>query len=236
MYEIEFQYQKKEEDGELSDVETAKVKIGKPDEEVNLGSVAATIFGRFARRNTIVTDVKIFEFKRKQIAFRETDEGLVISGRKFRFDNCLNVEAEIPVVETGPKVFPHENLKKPVQSTPSAPAPSAPTPKPVKYEVFDPQDELMSIAQEQKIPLTPGKKYPVLVEKAAGNVTDGILYEVVDDKGNKRVISERYFRPQPAPLIGDFVEDQSHVLGDTGKEPNLSFQNAGREDMPAIRK
>jgi len=42
---------------------------------------------QFARRNILVQDVKIFEYVRKEVAFKEEEDGIRIKNKRFRFDD-----------------------------------------------------------------------------------------------------------------------------------------------------
>ena len=89
MYEIIFKYHEMGENGEFNKEETKekKVKIGTVDEDVPLEQVAGKIIAQLARKKITVAEVKIFEYTKKEIGFKEGDEFIKIGKRKFSFDD-----------------------------------------------------------------------------------------------------------------------------------------------------
>lgn len=263
-YEIIFTYRDKDEEAE-AEAQIATVKVGKIGDEVSLDAVAGTIFARFARRTIIVDEVEIYEYAKKKVAFRETDEGLVIRGKKFPYDAALTITAQeneqentiqklLDTLQANPALKDALTQQKPLHQPARTIAPATPTAvnvinnnarvetqqpsePPMRVEVFAPDPDLMVIAKEQKIPLTPGTGYPIYGETKGKTVMDGMLYEVVDDNGYKRRVSDRFFVMMTPRLSGEgqYLEDQSKILGDTNQEPQLAFQGESTGNMPNIR-
>ena len=267
-YEIVFTY--REIDDEDAEERTATVKVGKIGEDASLEAVAGTIFARFARRTIIVDEVEVYEYVKKKVAFRETDEGLVIRGKKFPYDAALTITAQedeqentiqqfqklLDILQANPTLKDALTEQKPLHQAARVPAPTpapeataippaqtpaptqAPTPptQPMRVETFDPDPDLMPLVKEQGIPLTPGKSYAIYSEVKGNTVYDGMLYEVVDDTGARRRVSDRFFVMQTKLMgEGQFIEDQSNILGASEEEPQLAFQGETTGNMPDLR-
>ena len=89
-YEIIFSYRQASdtEKGVYEDeIKSKKVKIGSSEDNLGLEAAAGRIFAQFARRNILVTEVEIWEYSKKKLSFKETDDGFLIKNRKFRFDD-----------------------------------------------------------------------------------------------------------------------------------------------------
>lgn len=179
-YEIVYYYHEEVERGEYDKEETKEntVIVGDPYEDVELDVLAGKVMALLARRNILVTNLEISEFKRKSISFRETNDGIVIKNRKFKFDDGSTLKGESieqadPVeqlkalLDANPdlinslglagvtKSFPHETSQK-TTSRKSPPQTTAPNSKgkaqfknaPLRYEVFDPVID--GLAQDAK--------------------------------------------------------------------------------------
>ena len=96
MYEIIFKYHELGEDGTFNKEETKekKVKIGALDDEVPLEQVAGKIIAQLARKKIDVVEVKIFEYTKKELNFKEIDDGFKIGKRKFSFEDGALITAD----------------------------------------------------------------------------------------------------------------------------------------------
>lgn len=89
-YELVFHFQEVDKnlppEEQVTEHKTKVVKIGNPNEEIGLEVVAGKIMAQLARRTILVTNVEIFEYTKKSLSYKETDDGILIKGRKFSFD------------------------------------------------------------------------------------------------------------------------------------------------------
>lgn len=195
-YEITFSYHEKGEDGKF-DMDTTKTftkKLGTKTDDVPLEKVAATILGQLAKRSIYISNVKVEEFVRREVSFKETDSGIMIKGRKFHFDK-LDGELDLACsAEECPSFQPQQRqqnfeqisapvsdaIEKPLIDMATGkmiePMPSMPQnlgPKvpprdpnvPIRHEVFRPCREDYMETQRQGIKLSMGKTYPIFSEK-----------------------------------------------------------------------
>lgn len=87
-FELIFHYKEEIERGVYSEEEKTKtIKIGTPNDEIPLETVAGKIFAQLARRNILVVDVEIYEFIKKKLSYKEVPEGIVIKNKRFSFDD-----------------------------------------------------------------------------------------------------------------------------------------------------
>lgn len=236
-YEIVYHFRKKLGPGEYSEeVTTESIIVGEPDQITSLGTAANKIFAKLARPNISVDDVEVYEFTKKKLSFRFADDGIVISNKKFKFDDGPEQEPPscdltttpdepdspdiaqqlLALLKSNPQVI--QQIQNPDSPLPVA-APKLPQKKPVsnrpkpplRFETYDPVDSAMhnDLFSTGK-PFTVGKTYPILEEKMAGH---GILYSTVDDKGKPQWISDKYFNLIPA-------EDTEHSENDDFFRPD----------------
>ena len=309
-YEIQFSYRDLvvneegvTERGVYGDVVlTKKMKIGTSEDNLGLEHAAARIFSQFARRNILVTGVEIWEYSKKKLLFKETEDGFAIRGRKFRFDDgpalpptedVVDEQQIIDAVRANPSLLAQLTGKRVQQMAPLAPMVSLTVPgsspimveqtsqalpfadpnmspqqrmkqleqaatlrqgqnvslmptasqphqtaRVLRWEVYDPDPVLIPLAKQHGLVFTPKKRYPIYGEKTGKNATDGMIYITIDDSGQQRNISDRYFVGPQATLLGEgeFIEDASNVVGGGGPEPQLSFSGHTDESMPSLRR
>jgi hypothetical protein len=65
-----------------------------------------------------------------------------------------------------------------------------------------------------------------------------MIFTTIDDTGQQKSISDRYFIGPQARLEGEgeFIEDATGVVGGDGPEPRLMFESEREDNMPAIRR
>jgi hypothetical protein len=261
MYEIIFKYNEMREDGEfdIEETKTKVIKIGNSiDEEVPLEQVAGKIMAQLARKKISVVEVRIFEYTKKELTFREEDDGFKIGRKKFSFeDGALigNVKEDEPSeqdkllallksnpqlldqlsadrrqvgLEPQPKLVTASQSKNAVTSQPNIDVPQ-------RYEVFDPEvapegsTACLEFIKRRNWKFTSGKRYPIFQEKMGPG---GLLYSTVDDAGVRLDVSSLYFVPPNKGLTGTFIEDAQGSIGPVGPEPKLMYQS---NQMPNLR-
>lgn len=232
MYEIIYHYYERNQDGPGYDVThpvQMKRKVGTLDEETPAEKLAGSIIAQLARRDVMISDVEVYEFTRKRVAFKETKGGIVVGNRKYSFDQC-----DLGFSEDTPAELALPAPSKPTPAPQSAPLPQVDTAaarggnvgdllyfqknRPIREEMFAPKDKaLVAIAKSRKLPFTVGKVYQIYEEKpAAGGVHAGMSYTVKDDTGNRYVLSDKYFDMVPRLFGGDaFNEDAFTLQGPT---------------------
>jgi hypothetical protein len=112
---VEYKYHQATAPGEYNREETltSDIKVGSPYEEIGLEVLAGRLMALMARRNIMVVGVEAFEIIKKPLVFKETDEGIILKNKKFKFDDGPAIAASEQWEETG----------GPVVEAPVAPAP-----------------------------------------------------------------------------------------------------------------
>ena len=117
-YEVTYHYRTQTEDGEWSEETKQKTaKIGSPYDEVPIDALAGKIIAQLARRNILLEDVEIFEFTKKQLKFRQDDEGIFIGRRKFTYDDGPALGDQGVVESRGDEA---SSIAEPTNGTPQA--------------------------------------------------------------------------------------------------------------------
>jgi len=230
-YECILHYHEEVTKGEYNkeELKTKSIKIGSPYDDISLEILAGKIMAQLARRNMLVVDVEIFEFAKKKISYKETEDGILIKNKKFGFDddqiisNSLNVSSTVEEITPQPIANVVEN-KPPVRIIEAA---SNKKTRPIRYEIFNPiEPYFINIYKNKKMPFTLNKKYPIFSESPAGlDVLSGINYLTEDDNGLKTTVNDKFFVPvvnlsgfedvndqQDIRLSGNFIEDQNMVI------------------------
>ena len=87
-YELIFHYKEAESPGVYKDeIKNKSYKIGKVTEDVGLDVLAGKILAQLARRSILIVDVEIYEYAKKKLNYRETNDGIVLKNKKFSFDS-----------------------------------------------------------------------------------------------------------------------------------------------------
>ncbi len=235
---INYKFYKEISKGEYdkSDVQSNSIKVGNHDEDVSLDVLAGKVMALMARRNVLVIDVEIFEFTKKQLTFKETEDGITIKNKKFKFDDGSSIsvsgESVESVVLIEKKEIKQQNISVPsVLVTPAEPAPPAPVvPKAkqdvaLRNEIFDPEiKELVVETKKRGMAFTLGKSYPIFSEKIAPVRDAGMMYTTMDDNGKKHSVTSRLFR------IGGFDPNE------TRQDMRVSYSGGGGDNMPTLRR
>ena len=212
----------------MENIHDMEKKVGKAYDDTSYEKLAAAIFGQFARRDIMVTDVSITEFVKKEISFRETKNGICIKNKKYLFDGT----AEIEFVEQQPVPppvahNPQHNYAPPVahNAVPVAAvaAQNGATldpflgKKPLRHEVFEPDDVLATDARRRGLKFTRGNKYPIYEEKQdRRGILYGMIYVTKDDVGQKQMMSDRLFVFKQDLVGGSQFDDRQGIELDYG--------------------
>jgi hypothetical protein len=194
-YQIEYIFHPEASKGEYDRTTTqnSSVTVGSPYEEVSLEVLAGKVMALMARRNILVISVEIFEMVKKQLTFKEVEDGIIIKNKKFKFDDG-------PAVQTGEEIkeSPQQQLQALLAANPGLAGLMNPTPvpspaqistqlaiktptvaintppaipagvSPIRYEFYRPDDPFWENYAKQSIKeyaFTMGKRYPILSEK-----------------------------------------------------------------------
>lgn len=225
-FEITYKFYEKAENGyDVENIHEMKKKVGKAYDDTSYERLAATIMGQFARRDIMVIDVEITEFVKKQISFRETKNGICIKNKKYLFDGTdIEIQAVVEA-EAAPAVAamqeadaenrnppPHRNSHL-VETAISI----AKNKKPIRYEVFEPEQVMAVDAKKRGLKFTRGNKYPIYEEKQdRRGIMYGMLYTTIDDAGLKQILSDRLFVFKQDLVGGSQFDDKSSVGLDYG--------------------
>lgn len=236
-FEVTYFYHERNEDGKGYNLESRKElkkKIGTPYEELPLEQLASVVMSQLARRDIMVVDVEIYEYTKKQLSFKESNDGsgIIIKNKKFTLDKGAALIAQDLQEDIPSGLQPHEMMaRQPHERTavalpPNEMANRASNMGRIKtWMVFDPEIPLVMEAKQRGLKYTVGKKYPVyqLQEHPMG-ITNGNVLTTVDDAGNQQVVSDKYFIPGVIKLVGD--EDGAFSKPSaSARDPKLSYQN-----------
>ena len=226
-FEITYKFCKRDSEGNYNKEErdSRTVRVGDAYDEVPLGQVVSKIVSLYAKRNIFVFDLDVFEFTKKQISFREAEdgEGIVIKNKKFKFDDQIDsnfVEVDAEVQEEVKKV------DKELKLTP-APAKESGKNQVLRYEYYSPEKELIQHYKDETWKFVVNKKYPILEEKVKNQI---FYYTVIDENGKKVFVPSLFFLPTLN------VIDTNLVNQDTSNMPNLRYDNVENVPMVDLRR
>lgn len=259
-YEIIYHYKESLGGGEYSEeVKEKTVKVGNANDDIPLEAAAAKVMAQLARRNILITDVEIYEFTKKKLSYKETDDGIVIKNKKFRFDDgpvCVGTsdeESELAELLENPdmksrllSLLQQSNgiASAPTHTSTAIARPQNPAQalalsgrRPKRMEIFDPDPRNHAIAQSRGLRFTVGKAYPVLEERQKGvppvTTTD---YVTIDDRGRETTVAAEYFVVKTAGLRYDgLVDDGRAPSGDIDLWGNTNVVG-NLDDMPDLRR
>lgn len=239
-YELTFHYHEEISKGEY-DRETTKtknVKIGSPTDDIPMEAVASRIMAQLARRNILVVDVDIFEYTKKKLSYKETEDGILIKNKKYSFDDGVNLscitvdEEEAPVnnavgqlmnnqqglqqllaaLLAGNQNIISDMAKAPAKDSKPNLAVAAPV-KALRHEIFDPfEKSLIEDSRRRGMMFTVGKKYPIINERAdQRGIQFGMIYTTIDDTGKRYNLNDKFFTPQVGLQFGDQIEEEAFI-------------------------
>lgn len=225
-----YSYDKEKKDYNREEELNGILKVGEFNEDITIEELASKVIALMARRNIFVREINIFEFAKKQISYKESDDGITIKNRKFRFDESV-LTSNLEVVEDSSN---NMQLVKKENKLPKTTNPSEKSP--IRYEIYSPENKFFVERESKrnggKIFFTLNKKYPVFEEKipSLGSGIPEVLYVVVDDKGDYVTVSDKLF--VPIPKMENFSVENNESNGLTDKGLAGSFENV---DMPNLR-
>lgn len=219
------------------EIKEKMVRVGKAYEELPIEAVAAKIMAQLARRSILVVDVEIYEFTKKKISYKETDDGIIIKNKKFKFDDGPMISSSCEDEEEIQKLLENPGLLNQLKTllgnaVPSqrsetlatsnnaysaVPAGTRPTmihngQRASRYEIYDPEPPVHERARVRGMKFTKGKKYPIFKEKAVGM---SVVYSTIDDDGRQVEASAEYF---VSPTTGRLSFD-----GANNDDPNANI-------------
>jgi hypothetical protein len=247
MFEVTYFYHERKPDGGYNTDEKKELKkrVGTPTEEVPLEKLAGSIMAQLARRNIWIVDVQIFEYSKRQISFREANDGtgVLIKGKKFslekgaaviaeELEEMSNEEAECGENEVTPQQVQALARRQILPQGPKlgganlAPPPPVNPNRVLSYLVFEPDCHAHE-AKKLGLRLTVGSKYPVhrtrFDEKKALTV-----YSITDDAKKVVDVDERFFVPLGRLVGDDEVEGGFSQPVSQNPRPTLLFENEMR--------
>lgn len=246
-YEVIYHYHEEISKGEYNreETKTKTAKIGSPYDDIPLEAVAGKIMAQLARRNILVVDVEIYEYTKKKLNYRESEDGVIIKNKKFKFDDgpvCIDgnsVDSDDPEEQlrkllADPRVAAALEGKGLIPSTTTTanrvPPEIGNRPrKPLRYEVFSPDPVLAMDAKRRGLAFTVGKKYPIYSEKIAPVLAAGMIYETEDDNNRPQRLSDKFFVLE-AKGLDEFNEAPSQTATD-----GLDWSGAMNEQIVDIR-
>lgn len=228
------------------DIEDKKIKVGKPTDETSIEELAGRIMSLYANRSLDIVDVKIEEYTKKTLSFKQVNDGILIKNRKFKYgygpaltstsvyeeeqapevfysqnNNFLKIEKsnDVPIAPA----IPPKNISKDILSNEKGRLPHEVLRKAIKHEVFNPDTELESEAKTMNF--IKGKKYPIFEEK---NLNNKIFYLVEDENGKTLQVFHDFFTPEVK------LTNQSNITKPPEKI-NLSYGKPSHSDQIVLR-
>lgn len=225
-FELTYSYYAKNDKGyDMENVHELKKRLGKSYDDTSYEKLASTIMGQFARRDIMVFDVKITEFIKKKVSFRETKNGIVIKNKKYVFDGSEIELQSIPEqIDESPSPVNHHNKVNINHLNGSD------NKRPLRHETFDPHKDFVHYVKEKNLKFTIGNKYPIYKEKEdPRGVLFGMLYTTIDDEGNKQILNDKFFVFK-SDLIGGNQFDSNNSV-------DLNYGSGAEQelDMPKLR-
>lgn len=163
-FEVSFVYYDKLEEGGYDTLQEKVItkRYGKGFEEVSHEKLASNIIAQLSRRDIWITDVKVYEYVKKEVKFKETKGGgITLGGKKYSFDGGSSLVEEDdtpPILQQQTQLITNQSTIIPKMVI---------NKKPLREVIFTPNASNLSFAKAYK--LTQGKKYPIYEEKAAPN-------------------------------------------------------------------
>lgn len=236
-YEIKYFYKEETEvKGQYSEeIKEKKVKIGDPWEEIPLEVVAGKIMAQLAKRNIFVTDVEIYRLAKEKVSYRNTEDGIVIKNKKFKYDDgpaLSATDANVPQIEDsfGPmiqKAIAPKVIDAPAEARVNL------AKRILRYEMYDATHPLIAAKAKGKGKFTLNKKYPIYKEITKGIPPTTTTYYITLDDTNKEVeINAECFTAVSSPKLN--YEDA--LIDDRDAGIPLSFGNSVNEQMIDIRR
>jgi hypothetical protein len=201
-----------------SELTEGNIKVGEAFDEVPLDILAGKVMALLARRAIFVTEIEIFELARKAVSYKESDDGILIKNKKFRFDDgVVQQGTELPEVV--------QEVAQPVEQAQVAPKPRRAKEKILRFETYSPEiPELLQEDRKRGFAFTKGKNYPIYTEQVNGPL---VIYTTDDDNGRRVGISDKSF--VPVVKMEDFSPDSR-----SGDLP-LSYGSSVRDEVPVLR-
>lgn len=186
-YEVVYSfYEKIGDEYDTKEVKDMTKRYGKKTEDIPVEKVASLILRELSRRDIWVTNVKVFQFVKKEINFKEVKGGGIVLGHK-KFNLDLSHEDLSSEIESNELPLPVKNFQQSTQN----PKPQYTREPILKQVLYNPPKEFLKEARKYK--LTSGRKYPVFEEKLSGTFSAGgqattqgalIYYRTKDDTGS----------------------------------------------------
>lgn len=249
---VEYFYYERMEDGNYNkdDLKSMKRKVGEPLDDTSLELLASKVLAQLARRDIWIHDIKIFEYKKQEITFRETKGGIILKNKKFTLDKVAHdldsEEFQSPQELDGGAPIPQRgNGQTMIPISPAVPKPPingivCPVELagqiPIRAEIYDPEPDHLK-AGLVRGQFTKGKKYPIFKEQRDPREQNAgrelpMLYITIDDTGKRVITPGIAFRPVGGGLIGgDWQPDASSKSGD-----GLAWNGVQQDDMRDIRR
>lgn len=103
---VEYFYYERMEDGNYNkeQLKSMKRKVGEPLDDTPLDTLASKVLAQLARRDIWIYDIKIYEYKKQEITFKETKGGIILKNKKFTLDavahdlDAKEVQEQVPQV------------------------------------------------------------------------------------------------------------------------------------------
>lgn len=252
-FEIHYKFREEITKGEYSEeIKEKVVKVGSPDEELPVENAASKIMAQLARRNILIVDVEIYEFTKKKLAYKETDDGIVIKNKKFKFDDgpaisteIIDENSEVAALLANPNILaqlqkivggnkqPHELMREELLAKAKLNSNSNNSKKVRRQEEYSPNPRLDAQNRAQGMKFTMGKRYPILEEIQKGlKDMARTFYLVRDDSGTEVEVGAESFMPIVSGKLS-FEEEMRD-----SRDPGIPLDWGGANeimDMPKLR-
>jgi hypothetical protein len=225
-YEVIIHYREIKDEELSEDVKKKKIKVGSPYDDLELDVCAGKVIAQLANRKRKVEEVEIFQFTKKKLSYKETEDAIFIKNRKFSFDDGPVVQSSgqtpeeqlMTLLQANPTLL--QNLGQMVQpqqlqalgqtvpqqvaaqsqvnGTPNVSPLQGVGQRVLRKEVFDPPHP--GVAQIEQ-GFTVGKEYPIYEEISRGMPPfTRNFYLVGDNNGKKSKKPAEFFVPQRQKL------------------------------------
>lgn len=231
-FEVKIVYHPRKEGGgyDTEKREEQLVPVGKPFDETPLEKLATAIMYHRARRDIMVIDVEPVELTRKEIRFKECDDGdgIILKNKRFSMNDCAQLVAD-DVIEGQPQY--HQPQYQPVHVVQGngqqvQVVNSAPVPAPAQHQQngqFQHPHEMIAAQKNQNMDdlySNPNRPVPVVRQGNSAPVQvnpNKVLYEV---------FFEPYFHEAEAKRLKlKFSEDRKYKVHQVIPDPRGRLDN-----------
>lgn len=236
-YEIIVEYHNKNKDEtsyDINSIETKKIKIGNMTDEIDKTTLAKNLIKQFSRRDVLVSNIKVYEYIKKEIKIKSTNNGVTIGNKKYLFSDVINEDDISTELEIQKQEINNNQLQK--TENKNIGKQKKLRNKVIKQVFFNPLEHKLYAMKKkyQKMHVKVGKQYNVIDTFPKQNPRE---YIIVNDIGeNVRLSIDDFEDSDPNEFVAEkeFLPDDNNIIK-SNDEINLSGNFIEDKNMPILR-